>query len=166
MTLAQRPHAALLLSLLVATVALAAEWHELGPAPITNGDYTGRVSAIVCSPTDSNRYFVAGCDGGVWRTTDGGATWTALTDHMPSTSMGALALDPTNENIVYAGTGEANYANHCRYGLGLFKSIDGGETWVHLAEDTFGGRCFSRIIVNPQNPQVLYAAIARAGGFP
>ncbi len=157
---------ALLFSSALAPLAFAADWQELGPAPITNGDYTGRVSAIVCSATDANRYFVAGCDGGVWRTTDGGVTWTPLTDHMPTTSMGALALDPTNENIVYAGTGEANYANHCRYGLGLFKSIDGGETWVHLAEDTFGGRCFSRIIVNPQNPQVLYAAITRAGGFP
>lgn len=158
--------AALLVGLALAPLACAADWQELGPAPITNGSYTGRVSAIVCSPTDSNRYFVAGCDGGVWRTTDGGATWTPLTDYMPTTSMGALALDPTNENIVYAGTGEANYANHCRYGLGLFKSTDGGDNWVQLAEDTFGGRCFSRIVVNPQNPQVLYAAITRAGGFP
>lgn len=145
---------------------LAQEWKELGPAPITNGNYTGRVSAIVCSPTDANRYFVAGADGGVWRTTDGGVTWTPLTDHMPTSAMGALALDPTNENIIYAGTGEANFANHSRLGLGLFKSTDGGQTWVQLAEDVFGGRCFSTLIVDPSNPQVIYAAVTRAGGFP
>jgi len=148
--------------------ALAYEWRDLGPDPVVSGSdlYTGRVSALVCSRTDPNRYYVAGADGGVWRTTDGGATWIPLTDDLPTSAMGALALDPTNENIIYAGTGEANYANHSRYGLGLFKSSDGGNTWVHLGEDVFGGRCFARIVVHPQNPQRLYAAIGRAGGFP
>ena len=141
---------------------------ELGPAPTVDGanPYTGRVSAVACSRTDPNRYFVAGADGGVWRTTDGGASWTPLTDFMPTTSMGALAIDPINENNIYAGTGEANYANHCRYGLGIFKSTDGGDTWVQLAEETFAGRTFSRLVVNPDNPQVLYGAVAAAGGFP
>lgn len=149
-----------------ATGAGASPWEELGPAPIVNGNYTGRVSAIICSSADPNRYFVAGADGGVWRTTDGGATWTPLTDQMPTTAIGALAFDPTNENVIYAGSGEANFANHSRYGLGLYKSIDGGNSWVQLAESVFGGRCFSRIVVHPQNPQVLYAAITPAGGFP
>jgi photosystem II stability/assembly factor-like uncharacterized protein len=167
MTRMQTTHSlGLLTTLVLAVPALAVDWTELGPVPITNGPYTGRVSAIVCSPTNAGRYFVAGADGGVWRTTDGGTTWTPLTDQMPTTAMGALALDPTNDNIVYAGTGEANYANHSRYGLGLFKSIDGGNTWTQLAESTFAGRCFSKIVVNPQNPQILYASITRAGGFP
>jgi photosystem II stability/assembly factor-like uncharacterized protein len=140
---------------------------ELGPAPASGfGGTTGRISAIVCSPTNPNRYFVAGADGGVWRTTDGGATWQPLTDHMSTLAMGALALDPTNENIIYAGTGEANFANHSRYGLGLFKSTDGGDTWVHLGQGAFAGRCISKIIVRPANPQVVYASVTRAGGFP
>ncbi len=151
----------------LAGLALASsDWDELGPAPIINGGYTGRVSAVACSPTDPNRYFAAGADGGVWRTTDGGSSWTPLTDHMPTSAMGALALDPLNENIIYAGTGEANYANHSRYGLGLYKSTDGGETWLQLAEDVFGGRCFSKMVINPLNSQIIYAAITRAGGFP
>jgi photosystem II stability/assembly factor-like uncharacterized protein len=153
-------------TLLLAVPALAVDWQELGPVPITNGPYTGRVSAIACSKTNANVYFVAGADGGVWRTTDGGTTWTPRTDQMPTTAMGALAIDPTNDNIIYAGTGEANYANHSRYGLGVFKSTDGGDTWVQLAESTFAGRCFSKIVINPQNPQILYASITRAGGFP
>ena len=151
----------------LAGLALASsDWDELGPAPIINGDYTGRVSAVACSPTDPNRYFAGGADGGVWRTTDGGSSWTPLTDHMPTSAMGALALDPLNENIIYAGTGEANYANHSRYGLGLYKSTDGGESWLQLAENVFGGRCFSKMVINPLNSQIIYAAITRAGGFP
>ena len=141
-------------------------WTELGPAPIESASYAGRISAVACSPTDSGRYFVAGADGGVWRTTDGGTSWEPLTDHMPTTSVGALALDPTDEDVLYAGTGEANYANHSRYGLGLYKSTDGGDSWVHLAEDVFGGRSFSRLLVDPANPQRVYAAVTRAGGFP
>lgn len=155
------------LALLLATAAAAAQqWKELGPAPIVNGGYTGRISAIACSPTDSNKYFVAGADGGVWRTTNGGATWQPLTDAMATTAIGALAIDPSDENTIYAGTGEANFANHSRFGLGLYKSTDGGGTWTHLAESTFAGRCFSSIAVNPQNPQQLFAGITGAGGFP
>ena len=95
--------------------ASAAEWVEIGPAPITSGPFTGRCSAIVTSPTDSNKYYVAGASGGVWRTLDGGSTWTPLTDHLPINAIGALALHPTDDDIVYAGSGEANFANHSFY---------------------------------------------------
>lgn len=107
---------------LSATPVLAGIVEELGPAPVNEAEtpFTGRVSAIACSRTDPNLYYVAGADGGVWRTTDGGTTWTPLTDHMPTSAIGALALDPRDENVLYAGTGEANYANHSRYGLGLY----------------------------------------------
>jgi len=154
-------------ALLTSVAANGAKWKELGPAPTIGDDaYTGRLSAVACSPTDPDIYFAAGADGGVWRTTDGGLSWTPLTDDMPTSAIGALAIDPTDENVVYAGTGEANYANHSRYGLGLYKSNDAGNTWVQLAEDAFGGRCFSKIIVNPANPPTVYASITRAGGFP
>lgn len=140
---------------------------SLGPAPATGfGGTTGRISAIACSRTNPDRYFVAGADGGVWRTTDGGVTWTPLTDFMPTTAIGALAMDPTNEAIIYAGTGEANFANHSRYGLGVYKSVNGGDTWTQLATDTFSGRCFSRVVINPLDTQVLYASVTQAGGFP
>jgi photosystem II stability/assembly factor-like uncharacterized protein len=150
----------------VCGAAGALDWEELGPAPIYTGQYTGRVSAIACSRTDPDLYYVGGADGGVWRSEDGGASWTPLTDNMPTTAIGALAIDPTDESIIYAGTGEANYANHSRYGLGLYKSTDGGDNWQTLAADVFSGRCFSRLLINPDNPQRLYAAITPAGGFP
>ncbi len=161
-----RPAILAILSLAAASLAGGEQVRELGPAPISNGQYTGRISAIVCDPVDSNRYFVGGADGGVWRTSDGGVNWTPLTDGLPTTAVGALALDPADADVVYLGSGEANFANHSRYGLGLFKSTDGGLSWSQLAESTFAGRCFSKLIVSPADPQVVYAAITPAGGFP
>ncbi|MFH1747082.1 MAG: hypothetical protein ABIG44_08565, partial [Planctomycetota bacterium] len=152
--------------LLTCGTVQALDWVELGPAPIVNGHHTGRVSAIACSPTDPALYFVAGADGGVWRTVDGGTSWTPVTQFLPTTAIGALAVDPTNEAIIYAGTGEANYANHSRFGEGVYKSSDGGDTWEVLASDVFAGRCFSKLIIDPTNPLRLYASITRAGGFP
>jgi len=158
--------AGMLCALLSATDGRGVDWVELGPAPVTNGDYTGRVAALACSPVDANVYFAGGADGGVWRTTDGGLTWTPLTDDLPSSAIGALAIDPTDADVVYAGTGEANFANHSRPGEGLYRSLDGGDTWEILGADTFAGRCFAKLVLNPQDTQILYAAITRAGGFP
>lgn len=150
----------------IATAGASGPWQDLGPAPITNGSYTGRVSAIAASPVDANNYYVAGADGGVWKTTNGGTTWLPLTDGLPTSAIGALALDPSDDEIIYAGSGEANFANHSRYGAGVFKSIDGGATWTQLAESTFAGRCFAKIVVSPSDPQTLLAATTIAGGFP
>lgn len=158
------PLRAALLVALLAGHAAGQTWKDLGPAPMDGS--AGRISAVAASATNANTYFVGGADGGVWRTLDGGATWAALTDQMPTTAIGSLAIDPTNPNTVYAGTGEANFANHSRYGLGVYKSTDGGASWAQLAADTFGGRCISRIVINPQNPLRLYAAVVHAGGFP
>jgi photosystem II stability/assembly factor-like uncharacterized protein len=124
------------------------------------------MSAIGVSPTDPNRYLVAGADGGVWRTVDGGATWQNVTDHLPTSSIGAIAIAPSNESRVYVGTGEANFANHSRYGLGIYRSDDGGLTWDHLAESTFAGRCISRIVVSSLDQELLFAGVTGAGGFP
>lgn len=151
---------------MLAWPTLASDWIELGPAPIVTGSYTGRLSSVVASPTDPNKYYVGGADGGVWKTLDGGTSWIPLTDFLPICSIGALALDPTNDEVLYAGSGEANYANHSVYGLGLYKTTDGGQTWEILAQDTFAGRTFARIAVSPTNSDVLYAAIGYAGGFP
>lgn len=136
----------------------------IGPDTI-GGGFTGRVSAIACHPTDPNTYFAGGADGGIWRTTNGGTSWTAVADAMPTTAIGALAM--YGGSIVVAGSGEANYALHSRYGLGIFKSTDGGTTWMQLAAKTFAGRCFSKIVFNPRgNGSILFAGITPAGGFP
>ena len=92
---------------------IANQWTSIGPTPISNGQtnpqsvpVSGRVNAIAFNPSNSNIIYIGAADGGVWETTDGGTTWTPLTDGQCSMSMGALAIDPVNSNIVYAGTGE------------------------------------------------------------
>lgn len=148
-------------------IAIAQDrWKEMGPAPITNGPYTGRVAAIAASKSNTNLYYVGGADGGVWKTIDAGRSWTPIGDHLPVTAVGALAVDPKNDNVLYVGMGEANFANHSRYGEGVAKTTDGGSTWRIHACVTFGGRCFHRIVIDPKNTRVLYAAITHAGGFP
>ncbi|MBS1724533.1 MAG: hypothetical protein JSS66_16445 [Armatimonadetes bacterium] len=150
---------------LLASSAFGQVWTDLGPSPISGGT-NGRVSAIACSGTDPNKYYVGGADGGVWKTTDGGVTWNPMTNREASSAVGAIALDPNDDNIVYVGTGEANYANHSRYGVGVLKSMDGGSTWTLLGNSSFAGRTISKIVINPQNTQEVYAAVAAAGGFP
>ena len=156
---------AILAAASMCSVVHSQTWKELGPSPISGG-YNGRISAIVCSASDGNKIYIGGADGGVWKTTDGGAHWQNLTDTMPTSAVGALAIDPNNDNIVYVGTGEANYANHSRYGLGVYKTTDGGSTWTITGASTFAGRCISKIVVDPANSQTLYASVTAAGGFP
>lgn len=156
------------LPLTAITPAVGQTWTSIGPTQTTAfGGATGRVSALACSPSDPNLYFAAGADGGVWRSRDGGATWEPRTDFMPTTAMGALLIDPAEPRIIYAGTGEANFANHSRPGLGIYKSTDEGETWRHLAAEVFAGRCISRMVMDRSaTPARLFASVTRAGGFP
>ena len=156
-----------MLPLCLFVAACALDPDSIGPGPTDFfGGSSGRVAAVACSPTDPNLYYIGAADGGVWKTTNGGTSWTPLTDFLPVTAIGALAMDPVNPSIVYAGSGESNYANHSRYGLGLFRTIDGGTTWQVLGASTFSGRCFSRILVHPTNHTTIFAAITGAGGGP
>ena len=156
----------LLLAFLCAPMPAQDRWTELGPAPITTGPYTGRIAALAASKTNANLYYVGGADGGVWRTDNGGTTWTPVGDMLPVTAVGAMAIDPANDQILYVGTGEANYANHSRYGVGLAKTLDGGATWSIWGVEAFAGRTFHRLLIDPADSNTLYAAIGHAGGFP
>ncbi|MBC7771624.1 MAG: hypothetical protein H7210_03940, partial [Pyrinomonadaceae bacterium] len=148
------------------SAALAQQWTSLGPAPITSNGFTGRVAAVAASHTTPGRYYLGAADGGVWKTLNAGASWTPLTDSLPTAAIGAIALHPTNDDILIVGTGEANFANHSRYGLGIYRTTDGGATWQHLAAPLFAGRCFSKIVISPSDSSIVYAALTIAGGFP
>ena len=134
-----------------AGAADAQDWQALGPSPVSGGEFagtTGRVAAIAPSRHQADVYFAATASGGVWRSTDGGQSWAALTDHLPTTALGAIALDPRDENIVYAGSGEANYAYHSLYGAGVY--VDRRRRVVRvLAASRFTGLAFSRLAVAP-----------------
>lgn len=114
---------------------LRGTWTQIGPEPAefwSLGGSSGRATAVVVDPRNSNVVYLGTAGGGVWKTTDGGQNWSPLTDAQPSLAIGSLALDPSNPDIVYAGTGEENFSVDSYYGAGILKSTDGGTTWQLL----------------------------------
>src|SRR5262249_12717904 len=105
-------------------------WTPIGPAGINNsqvpgkGVSSGRITGLAADPSDPNTIYIAAAGGGVWKTTDGGTTWTPLTDNQPTLVMGALAIAPSNPSVLYAGTGEGDNSADSFYGLGILKSMD------------------------------------------
>lgn len=142
------------------------QWHSIGPSPgayFNWGSISSRIVTAAYHPQNPNIIFIGAANGGVWKTTDGGVNWQPLTDKQPSMSMGALAIDPSNPNIIYAGTGEATYSGASYYGRGLLKSTDGGTTWQQYTAGLPGNSYFSRIVISPKNSQHLLAAVGTAG---
>ena len=130
----------------------------LGPA------VGNRVASIAGVPGDPLTYYAGAASGGVWKTTDGGVRWTPISDSMPVAAIGALAVAPSDESIVWAGTGEAwAIRDSDVIGDGIYKSMDAGKTWVHAGLDETGR--IGRIIVHPTNPDIVFAcAIGRITG--
>jgi MYXO-CTERM domain-containing protein len=139
-------------------------WKPIGPAPLdtTYGMYetpnmspsAGRASAIAVDPTDSKIIYAGYAMGGVWKTIDGGKSWTPLMDLEPTLAVGAIALDPAAPGTLYVGTGEpAPYIGYA--GQGIFKSTDGGATFAPLATMPFDGLVVSRLVLDGA---VLYAS--------
>ena len=133
-------------------------YRNIGPA-----NMSGRMSDVEGVPGDPSTVYISAASGGVWKTTNAGMTWTPLFDKQPVQSIGDMALDPTNPDVIYVGSGEANVRNSVSYGNGVYKSTDGGKTWKHLGlADT---RHISRIVVNPLDPRKVYvAAIGHSWG--
>ena len=107
---------------------------------------------------DEHTYYFGGVGGGVWKTTDGGLSWHPLTDKVKgmSPSIGAIAVAPSDPNVIYAGTGEACIRGDIIDGNGVYKSIDAGKTWTYTGlRET---RAIGRLAVNPKNPDVAFVA--------
>ena len=156
-------------------------WTARGPATLQNGggafggfngsydggigqSTSGRMVAVAADPTDANTYYIAAAGGGVWKTTDGGNKYKSLTDFLGDTAMGSIAVAPSNHNVVYAGTGEPNFAGDSRYGIGLLRSTDAGASWSIIPgpvtasspNGVFYRKAISRIVISPTNPKVVY----------
>ena len=121
------------------------QWRHIGPV-----NMGGRVSAILGTPGDPNTFWVGGADGGVWKTTNGGVTFEGQWQEEASYSVGALALAPSDHNVVWLGSGEGDPRNSVSYGLGVWRSTDGGSTWTHLGLDNT--ERIKRIVVDPRDP--------------
>src|SRR3954468_6642308 len=128
------------------------KWHTLGPTNIS-----GRATDIAVVDRNSSRRIYAGyATSGVWASDDNGTTWQSIFDNYPSTSIGDLAVAPSNPDVVWVGTGEANIFRASMPGVGIFKSADGGRTFVHSGlTDT---QTIARIIVHPGAPDVVHVA--------
>jgi photosystem II stability/assembly factor-like uncharacterized protein len=127
-------------------------WRSVGP---TNN--AGRISEIVGVPGDPLTYYVAGANGGIIKTTNGGTTFTPIFDKAGAGSIGAIAIAPSDKNVIYVGTGEGNPRNNASVGDGMYKSIDGGDHWTHIGLEKSDK--IARLVVDARNPDVVYACV-------
>jgi hypothetical protein len=161
-------------------------WQAAGPGPIIGvGVYnphgvstvSGRVTAVAVDPRDAtgNTFYVGSDNGGVWKTTDGGADYTPLTDFIVDPTLGSVpvpigsvALDPSNPETVYAATGTATDDPESHAGVGILKSTDAGATWTVVGKNVFGGAKISKLVVSTNGKDHItriYAAVASGGSF-
>jgi photosystem II stability/assembly factor-like uncharacterized protein len=133
------------------------QWRQVGPFR------GGRALAVEGVPGDPSTFYFGAVAGGVWKTTDGGANWAPLFDKESISSIGAVAVAPSNHNVVYVGTGEAAVRGNISYGAGVYKSVDAGKSWKNIGlKDT---RHIGALIVDPKNADiVLVAALGHAFG--
>ncbi|MFN7625129.1 MAG: glycosyl hydrolase, partial [Acidobacteriota bacterium] len=159
-----------ILSLLVAFIAVGAAWSRLGvtaeesaPAeelkglkyrlvgPAWGGRIT-RVSGVAGTPI----FYAATAGGGVWKSSDHGVTWQSIWDDQGISSIGSIAVAPSDPNVIYVGSGEANIRGNVAAGNGIYKSVDAGKTWQHVwkQEGQIG-----TMVVHPTNPEIAFAAV-------
>lgn len=126
-------------------------WRSIGP------NRGGRSQAVAGSDSRPLEYYFGATGGGVWKTTDAGQTWHPVSDKFFKTSsVGAVAVAPSNPDIVYAGMGETELRGNIIQGDGVYKSADGGKTWTHVGLDK--SSAIARIRIHPTNPDVVYVA--------
>jgi photosystem II stability/assembly factor-like uncharacterized protein len=134
-----------------------------GPAELGNLKFRlvgpavgGRVSRVAGVPGDPLTYYAATASGGVWKSADGGITWKPVFDDQPTSSIGSIAVAPTDPSVVYVGSGEANIRGNVAPGNGIYKSMDAGKSWSHVWQQV--GQ-IGTLIVHPRNPDVAFAAV-------
>ncbi|OGU03920.1 MAG: hypothetical protein A2W29_10360, partial [Gemmatimonadetes bacterium RBG_16_66_8] len=137
---AQQPEAAALKSL---------EWRSIGPA-----NMGGRVTVVTGIPGQPDTFYVAGADGGVFKTTNGGTTFAAQFTDQAVYSVGALVVAPSDHEVLWLGSGEGDPRNSASFGNGVYRSTDGGKTWTHLGLE--GTERIKRLEVDPRNADVAY----------
>ncbi|HYN80668.1 MAG TPA: hypothetical protein VES88_04140 [Gemmatimonadaceae bacterium] len=131
------------------TTAARLRWRYIGPVG-------NRTSAAAGVPGDPNVYYAGAASGGIWKTTDAGLHWTPIFDDKDVSSIGALAVAPSDRNIVWAGTGEPFIRSHISLGNGVYKSTDAGRTWTRMGLEASGR--IGRFAIDPKNPDIVFVA--------
>lgn len=135
----------------LARAARGLTFRHIGPAAIS-----GRISDIAIHPDHPHTWYIATASGGLWKTTNAGTTFQPIADGEGSYSFGALAIDPHNPNVVWAGSGENNPQRSVSYGDGLYKSLDGGRSWKNVGLPN--SEHIARILIDPRDTDVVYVA--------
>ena len=126
-------------------------WRSIGPA-----NMGGRIDDIAVVETNPSTFYIGFATGGIWKTTNNGTTFTPIFDEQPITSIGDLAIAPSDPNIVYAGTGEPNNRQSSSFGAGVYKTTDAGKTWKYMGlKDS---QSIARVVVHPKDPNTVYVA--------
>src|SRR6185295_853130 len=128
----------------------ALRWRSVGPA-----NNAGRISVVAGVPGNRDVYYVAGANGGIIKTTNGGITFRPIFDKQNVSSIGAIAIAPSDPNILYVGTGEENPRNNASIGDGMYKSVDAGEHWTKIGLEKTDK--IARIVIDAKNPDLVYA---------
>jgi len=126
------------------------QWRNIGPLR------GGRAITVAGVPGSPETFYFGAVGGGIWKTENAGRTWTPIFDRVPVASVGAIAIAPSDPNVIYAGTGEADMRSDIQHGDGMYKSVDGGKSWSHIGLDDT--RQIGRVVVDPKDPNVVYVA--------
>ena len=132
-------------------MGFSAPWKLEGP-----GNIGARINTIAVHPSDPNIIYIGYSHGGVWKTEDGGQSWKSVFDDQNFLSIGDITFDPSHPSVVYVGTGDPNISGYPFIGDGVWRSVDGGDTWQHLGLDA--QRIVSKIIVHPMLPSHIFVA--------
>jgi len=160
----RRRHAAQILTavMLVAILVVSAAAQEFDEAVFKDLKYRyigppgNRVIAVTGIPGNPNVYYIGAASGGIFKTVDGGIHWEPIFDSEDVSSVGSLAIAPSDVNVIWAGTGETFIRSNISVGNGIYKSTDGGKTWKHMGLERTGR--IGRIVIDPRNPDVVFAA--------
>ncbi|MGM0465231.1 MAG: sialidase [Acidobacteriota bacterium] len=115
-----------------------------------------RTSAVMGVPGDPLVYYIGASSGGIWKSTDGGEHWDSIFDDQPVQSIGAMAVAPSDPNVLWAGTGEAFVRSNISIGNGVYKSTDAGERWEHMGLDKTGR--IGKVVIDPRDPDIVFVA--------
>jgi photosystem II stability/assembly factor-like uncharacterized protein len=133
------------------TVLKNLQWRSIGPAIMG-----GRIDDIAAVEANPNIFYVGAATGGVWKTTNNGTTFEPVFDEQGSTSIGDIAIAPSDPNVIWVGTGEPNNRQSSSWGDGIYRSLDGGKTWKNMG--LTDSRHIGRVQIDPHNPDIVYVA--------